>query len=187
MIGAKPLTTDEIRTIRIALKNPRDSALFILNLYSGFRIQESLSLKVSDVMDMGGNMREYVKVFRRNMKGKMSSRTVPMHRVIKEVLYDMIEHYDLEPGDYLFPSNKGGPISRVQAWRILKAVVRSANLDDRISLHSTRKTFAKKVYAAVKGDIVKTAQALGHRSILSTASYLSFNRDEVDSAILDQE
>ena len=47
-----------------------------------------------------------------------------------------------------------------------------------------RKTFADRIYDRLGGDLVKTAQALSHRSISSTASYLTFRESEIDEAIL---
>jgi integrase len=47
-----------------------------------------------------------------------------------------------------------------------------------------RKTFADRVYDRLGGDLVKLQRALGHRSIVSTASYVSFREEEIDEAIL---
>jgi hypothetical protein len=47
-----------------------------------------------------------------------------------------------------------------------------------------RRTFANKVYSALKGDLVKTQSVLGHRNINSTVSYLSFRQEGISAAIL---
>ena len=47
-----------------------------------------------------------------------------------------------------------------------------------------RKTFADRACDPLGGDLVKTAQALEHRSIGSTASYLTGRESEIDEAIL---
>ena len=47
-----------------------------------------------------------------------------------------------------------------------------------------RKTFADRVYERLGGDLVKLQRALGHRSVVSTASYVSFREEEIDEAIL---
>ncbi len=47
-----------------------------------------------------------------------------------------------------------------------------------------RKTFARRVHEKLGKDLVKTQKAMGHRSINSTVSYLSFNEEEIDDAIL---
>jgi len=184
MIGCKQLDATEIETIETGLKNPRDRALFVLCLYTGFRIQEALSLVVRDVTS-----HSRVTVRRSNMKGKISSRSVLLHPRVAQAITELVEHENLAQDDYLFQSRKGNnqAISRVQAWRIIKDVVRDCKLDDKIATHSMRKTFADRAYKAFKGDIFKTSKALGHKSVLSTASYLSFKTEEIDAAIMGME
>ena len=53
-----------------------------------------------------------------------------------------------------------------------------------LGTHSMRKTFANQIYDQFGGDLVKTAQALAHKSVNSTARYLSFREAEIDEAIL---
>lgn len=185
MIGCRPLSNDEFKAINEKFKRNRDLALFNLNYYSGYRIAESLSLKVSDVYSNGA-VHDRVRVMRRNMKGKVRSRDVILHARVKTLLLNLIVSDDLKPDDYLFQSRKGlnRPISRIQAYRVLKAVVNSLGMQGKIALHSTRKSFAERIYKAFDKDLVKTSKALGHRSVLSTMSYLSFNTEEIDNAIL---
>ncbi len=149
----------------------------MLMLGTGFRIQEALSLKVADVLE------QRVMVARQNMKGAKQSRSVVLSDRARDAVNSLIVADSLVPADYLFRSAKGGPISRVQAWRIFKGAVRSLGLSERIALHSTRKTFAEKAYKHFDKDLVKTSKALGHKSILSTASYLSFKTEEIDDFI----
>jgi integrase len=69
----------------------------------------------------------------------------------------------------VFQSRKGHnrPISRVQAWRMLEALYEANGLTGRLGTHSMRKAFVNKVYTVLKGDLVKTQRALGHRNINS--------------------
>ena len=46
------------------------------------------------------------------------------------------------------------------------------------------KQIADRMYERLGGDLVKLQKALGHRSILSTASYVSFREEEIEEAIL---
>lgn len=179
MIGCKPLSENDIETIMNNLKGARNRALFTLMLNTGFRIQEVLSLKVSDICE------DRVKVSRKNMKGQVSSRSVFLNDKARTSINELIKEESLESHNFLFKSLKGdnSPITRVQAWRILKSIVRAHALSDKIALHSTRKTFADKAYKAFDRDLIKTSKALGHKSILSTASYLSFNTEEIDEFV----
>lgn len=184
MIGCRALTDQEVLLIEANFESIRDKALFILNVYTGFRIQESLSLRVKDVFE-NNKMSERITVQRKSMKGRISSRSVKAHDRVKALLYQLIKSEALEPNDYLFKSRKGfnQPISRIQAWKIFKGVARSLKLEGKLGLHSSRKRFADKMYKQFKGDIFKTSKALGHKHITSTTSYLSFKTEEIDEAI----
>jgi len=87
---------------------------------------------------------------------------------------------------FIFRSRKGGnrPITRVQAYRILREACDACELTGKLGTHSMRKTFANKVYDALDNDLVKTQRALGHRNVNSTVQYLSFREEEIDEAIL---
>ena len=85
----------------------------------------------------------------------------------------------------LFPSRKGDKsISRAQAHRIIAEAAAVNELGGKVSTHSMRKSFAARVYDALDGDLLKTQKALGHASVNSTAQYLSFQQEEVDSAVM---
>jgi len=87
---------------------------------------------------------------------------------------------------FVFQSRRGAnrAIGRVQAWRILRRAFEQAGLTGNLGTHSMRKTFADRVYDRLDGDLVNTARALAHRSISSSASYLTFRESEIDEAIL---
>jgi len=75
-------------------------------------------------------------------------------------------------------------LDRTSAWRILKSAYRAAGLRGKTGCHSTRKTYAQRVYSALGHDLIATQQAMHHSSITSTIQYLSFDEEKVESAIL---
>ena len=75
-------------------------------------------------------------------------------------------------------------LSRVQAYRILQAAYAANGLSGKLSTHAMRKTFANRVYDNLNRDLMRTAIDLGHRSVSSTVSYLTFREEEIDAAIL---
>lgn len=185
MNGCRPLTTEEVdRAIdHFAL---RDKAMFMIGLKAGFRISEVLSVKVPDVLRPDGEISETLTVSRQNMKGKVSSRTVALHRDARLAIKNyLIGTPELDAQGYLFPGPEGKPLSRVQAWRIIKKAFAESNIFGRLGTHTMRKTFADRVYKRLKGDLRKTQEALGHRVITSTASYVSFTQTEIDEAVLE--
>lgn len=179
MIGSRPLNDHEVDLILSELRSPRDKALFVLGIRTGFRISELLAIRVCDVTEYGA-IANTVTVRRADMKGKHSSRTVPLHPQAKSALECMLKPYDcmFRVSDKLFP------FTRQHAWRIFKHAVRSAKLTGKLGTHAMRKTFADRVFTALDENIFKTQIALGHESPASTVNYLSFRQEEINDAIL---
>jgi len=185
MRGCRPLTELEVSEALHALKGDmRAVALFILGIRTGYRISELLSLKVRDVMQFGRIVDKIV-IKPAGMKGKKDPRSVAVHPDAKEILQKLIESEQLTDKCYLFKSSRGHnrPLSRCQAWRILKNAYNSAELSGPLATHTMRKTFAERVHSTFR-DIFKTQRALGHKNLDSTASYLSFDEKELDEVIL---
>ncbi|MCA9449252.1 MAG: tyrosine-type recombinase/integrase, partial [Candidatus Omnitrophica bacterium] len=172
--------------------------LFILGVYSGFRISELLSIRIGDLIK-NGQVLDRVTVARRNMKKKVSSRTVLLKPVAKEAVVEWIEELksngNSAPNTFLFRSRKGEnrPISRVQAYRVIREACDANDLTGTIGTHSMRKSFANKVYTHFKKELAAgkpvdpfrmTSKALGHKNINSTDQYLSFLEEEIDEAIM---
>ena len=190
--GCRPLTEPEVEAVLTCFEGGQpapDRALFLLGVRSGFRISELLSLRLRDVVQ-GGRLVERVHVPRRHMKGKREGRTVLLHPAARVGLGDWVgelrERGSDAPETFVFQSRRGPnqPIGRVQAWRILRRAFEEAGLTGNLGTHSMRKTFADRVYDRLGGDLMKTAQVLAHRSVSSTASYLTFREAEIDEAIL---
>lgn len=179
MLGCKPLTQEEQRLLLRALPNLKLRMLFRLLLFTGFRISEALSLDVKDVYGQ-----DRVLVMKRNMKGKIKSRDLLLHPELGAALKAYVDAEGLLPHDPLFKDRLGNRLKKAAAWKALRSAVRRAGLVGRVSFHSARKSFADQVHSHFKFDLVKTSKALGHASVLSTASYLSFKTEELDSAVL---
>lgn len=177
MIGSRPLTDAEVVAVSDFLR-PRDRAIFLLGIRTGFRISEILSLRRSDVQRLNGDIVTRVSVERKNMKGKISGRTVVLHESARLTLGIWCLNPSCPQDGPLFP------ITRIQAWRVLTAAYDKAGLQGKLGTHCLRKTFANKVYTSLGHDLPKTQKALGHSNINSTVSYLSFADSDVDNAIL---
>lgn len=192
MKGCRPLSEPEVAAVLAALSGPyvlRDRALFLLGVKSGFRISELLSLRLLDVM-RAGRLLDRVSVARRNMKKKVEGRTVLLHHEARTALQlwidELREQGYMTSDTFVFQSRKGrnASLSRVQAYRILQAAYLRAGVEGQTGTHSMRKTFANNVHQRLGRDLLKTQKALGHRNINSTVSYLSFQQEEIDEAIL---
>jgi integrase len=178
MIGSKPLTNTEVNLLMKNLSSQRDRLLVILGTRTGFRISELLSLTVGDCIQYG-KVKESITVSRSNMKGKFSSRTVVLHDEAKKYLKSYINNHmnKCNPKDKLFP------ICRQHIDRILKKAIKKAKLEGKVSSHSFRKTFCKRIHEALDKNLINTQRAMGHKSLSSTVNYLSFDQDVIDNAI----
>jgi integrase len=175
MIGSKPLNDKEVKMMLDSFTSQRNKCLFLLGCKTGFRISELLSITVQDVVQYG-KIKDSVTVKRASMKGKHNSRTVVLHDKAKAAL-EAMGVITMQPQDSLFP------IKRAQAHRIIKKAVADARIEGKVSSHSMRKTLAKNVFEALGRDLINTQRALGHKSINSTVSYLSFDQGAIDNAI----
>ena len=184
MAGCRALSNAEIQLVTAQFTNPRDRALFILGIRSGFRISELLSLHVSDVF-ANGRVMDIARVERRNTKGGAASRTIPIHQEARKALLEIC--VGREPSEPLFQSRNGESkaISRFRAHKILKGAYSAAGLSGPgLACHTMRKSFAEKVYAALDYDLLATSAALSHRDIRNTVRYLEPSKDKIKAAIL---
>ncbi len=194
MPGCRPLTEEEVDLVMQSFGGryaTRDRALFLLGIYTGFRITELLSLRIQDVYQHN-HVIPRVTVPRRHMKGKYASRSVPLHPLAQLALAawiaQMPRHFEGAPESYVFRSREGGnkPISRMHAHRLLREAFDSCEMTGNLGTHSMRKTFAKKVHRRLGNDLAKTKEALGQKHITATMHYMSFLAEEIDEAILAQ-
>ena len=124
------------------------------------------------------------------MKHGAEGRTVLLHPAAKRALAAWLGELGAagraHPDTFVFRSRVGcnRSIGRAQAWRVLRRAFARAGLRGNLGTHCMRKTFADRIYDRLGGDLVKLQRALGHRSIVSTASYVSFRKEEIDEAIL---
>jgi integrase len=190
--GCRPLSDAEVDLLQRSFGGTygaRDRALFLLGVKSGFRISELLSLRLRDVCQHG-RVVDRVTVARRYMKKQLEGRTVPLHAEAQAAfaawLRVLQQSANTTPQTYVFRSRKGvnQPISKFQAWKILREAVTTNELTGKLGTHCMRKTFADRVYQRLNYDLVKTQRALGHKNINSTVSYLSFAEAEIEAAIL---
>src|SRR5207237_382489 len=69
-----------------------------------------------------------------------------------------------------FVSRSGRPLSRVGLWRVVKVHARAAGLNDDVSPHTLRHSFATHLLAG-GADLRAMQEMLGHASIATTQVY----------------
>lgn len=163
----------------------RNYALCILGLNTALRISDILHLKWKDVYDFSkGNYRSHISVLEQKT-GKTNE--IAINQAIVEVLSSCFSLLEPAPSeeDYLFQSRKGTnrPISRIQAFRIVKEAASCIGMDKHVSCHSLRKTFGYHAWRqgtppALLMDIYN------HSSYRITKRYLGIEQDDKDNVFL---
>ena len=172
---------NQIKQIRGNLyrqKNPRDYLIFVFGINSGLRIGDILSLKLEDVKDNQGNLKDYLTI-KEQKTGK--TRKVFFNKQIKEALTYYIKKTGIFNLDqYLFTnekSKKNKPITRIRAYQLINKWCKDVGLDCKVGGHTLRKTFG--YHMRMQGvSIERISNLLNHRNIKVTFRYIGINDDE---------
>ena len=192
--GCRPLTDEEHNAILNAFEGKyrlRDQALFELGVRSGFRISEMIAVRVGAIF-RDGKILGSLTIKRCFIKGKHNDRSMPLHPIaarrieawIREAGFD---HPAMSEQPLFSRQYTCKPLSRMQAWSIIKQSAIKAGLDtDRVACHSMRKTFATKMWhnSLINKDMAKMARLLGHQNFSNTLRYLEFLDHSLESAVL---
>ena len=163
---------------------PRNYLLVILGLNTALRISDILELRWQNVYDFTqGHYRDHISITEQKT-GKKS------YIFLNENILLALEQYrqyfickkkEVQPQNFIFcHSNKNIPISRVQAFRIIKTAADNCQLSGIISCHSLRKTFG---YHAWQQGISPALlmNVYNHSSYEVTKRYLGIEQDDRDN------
>jgi len=163
---------DAVKNILKSQKN-RDYIMFLVGINSGLRISDILKLKVSDVKD-----KDYITIKEQKTK---KHKCFPITPAYKEALENYVINKNSE--QYLFSGQKGPkPISRIQAYRIIRNACQTAGIQCKIGTHTLRKTFGYHFYKQNK-DIVLLQHLFNHSSPNITLRYIGINQDIINTCL----
>ena len=184
-------TTQPIKSIREldALKdyyltkkpNFRNYALICTGVNTALRIGDNL--KGDDVYDFKVNRFRSHIVVHEHKTGKEN-----IIAPNKNVLYGLSLHKEtlpnMQPTHFIFAGrNYNSPLSRTQAFRIIKQACEDLNLSGNISCHSLRKTFG--YHAWISGINPAILMVIyNHSSFQVTKRYLGIEQDDKDRVFL---
>jgi integrase len=165
---------EKVKKMKSLLKkqNFRDYLLFELGINSGLRISDLLKLKVEDVKN-----KDSIRL-KEQKTGK--SKKIKLNHQVKKAIDEYITGMDLQ--EYLFQSRKGDnkPISRVQAYRVLKKAGNELGIEH-LGTHTLRKTFGYHHYKQNK-DVALLQRIFNHNSPTTTLEYIGINQEEIDNS-----
>ena len=151
----------------------RDRALFELAYSTGLRVSELCGLKIEQV----DKERRLVRV--RGKGGK--ERIVPFGSKAHAALRDWLQEgrpkmlKDSNPAE-LFLNSRGGKLSRVGFWKILKKRAERAGLSSEVTPHTLRHSFATHLIEG-GAELRAVQELLGHSSISTTQIYTKLDMD----------
>ena len=150
-------------------------------LYScGLRVSELVNLKISDIFPE----EQFIRVFGKGSK----QRLVPIGQPALQAIGLYRQQRDAGPvqkdaEDILFLNHRGGKLSRVAVFGIVKEQARIAGITKEISPHTFRHSFA--THLVENGaDLRVVQQMLGHESILTTEIYTHIDTRKWQETIL---
>jgi len=151
-------------------------------LYScGLRVSELVNLKITDLhLD-----NEYIKIIGKGNK----ERLVPIGKIAKKLIVNYLHkvrvHLPIkkESEDILYLNKRGGKLSRVMVFYIIKDLAEKAGIKKSLSPHTFRHSFATHL---VEGgaDLRAVQEMLGHESITTTEIYTHLDRQFLRDNIL---
>ena len=156
----------------------RDQAILEFLYACGARISEASGLRIGDV-DFASSI---VKVLGKGNK----ERIIPLHSLCVRTMREYLEKArpQLLAGketDRFFVSNRGNPMSADAMRKMFKATVRMAGLDERLSPHDMRHTFATDLLDG-EADLRSVQEMLGHSSLSTTQIYTHLSTARLKSA-----
>ena len=150
-------------------KELRDKAMLALLYATGIRVSELIGIQMEDI-----NMNIGFLVCRDGER----ERTIPFGRSAKAALEEYLEHARNEllrgkGSDYFFVNCTGGAMSRQGFWKIIKYYGEKAGIEEDITPHTLRHSFAAHLIA--RGADMRAVQTiLGHSDMATTQMYAAY-------------
>ncbi|MCL2216143.1 MAG: tyrosine-type recombinase/integrase [Defluviitaleaceae bacterium] len=158
----------------------RNYVLATLCIHTALRISDILSISCDGVYDFENNrVRETFTITEKKTK---KSKTIALNKSVITALEAYLP--SAVPGSPLILNNQTGKaISRIQAYRIIRAAAETLNFSQRVSCHSLRKTFG---YHAWKDGVSPAVimEIYNHSSFAVTRRYLGVSQDDKNGVYL---
>ncbi|MBP6976740.1 MAG: site-specific tyrosine recombinase XerD [Lentimicrobiaceae bacterium] len=180
------LTLDEIdRMIQaIDMSKPeghRNKALLETLYGCGLRVSESVNLRITDLYFHEG----FIRVTGKGNKERLIPIGQTAIKFIMIYLEETRRHQTVtkEAKDILFLNKRGGQLSRVMVFKIIKDLAARCGIRKTISPHTLRHSFATHL---VEGgaDLRAVQEMLGHESITTTEIYTHLDRRYLRDTII---
>lgn len=155
-------------------KGLRDKAMIELLYATGIRVSELVSLKVSDVnVEMN-----YIKCDQ-----SRKSRIIPFNDEARRAISAYLKKarpvfVKDSDNNYLFTNCQGEPMSRQGFWKLIKAYGKKAGIDEQITPHTLRHSFAAHLVAN-GADLRAVQEMMGHSDVSTTQMYATMANNRI--------
>ena len=178
------LSIEEIDALesKIDLSQPqghRNKAIIEVLYSCGLRVSEMLNLKISDIFFD----EQFITVVGKGSK----QRLVPISQSAIKYINFWLEDRDklnIKKGceDFVFLNHRGGQLSRIMVFNIIKDLAAKAEINKTISPHTLRHSFATHLLEG-GANLRDIQEMLGHKSILTTEIYTHIGQNHLREAI----
>jgi integrase/recombinase XerD len=180
------LSVEEIDAMMAAIdlstpEGTRNKAIIEVMYSCGLRVSELVNLKLSQVFfDVG-----FIKAVGKGNK----ERLVPIGREAIKYLQIYLENIRLHilpkknAEDIIFLNRRGGQLSRVMIFYIIKELTQLAGITKNVHPHTLRHSFATHLLEG-GADLRAIQEMLGHESITTTEIYTHLDRDFLRDTLL---
>lgn len=161
----------------------RNKAIYLLTYRAGLRIGSVAGLRLNDVIDSSGKLKEVVNLHSSIVKGGKNYAAYINHPELRSALVDFLRiRRDRKGVDALFMSQKGTAFTPNSLSHLMLKLYGSAGFEQ-ASSHSGRRSFATNILRSGV-DIVALKTLMNHSNIATTAEYVSHNEEYLKQAIL---
>ena len=180
------LSVEDIDSMIAALdpgkdETPRTHAIIETLYGSGLRVSELVELRMSRVnLDEG-----YVIITGKGNKQRLVPLSPESIRLIREYL-PIRERLKIKPdsSDILFLNRRGGMMTRVMVFYVIRDSAAAAGIIKRVSPHTLRHSFATHLLEG-GANLRAIQEMLGHESISTTEIYIHLDRSRLRSELME--
>ena len=159
----------------------QNKAIYLLGYRAGMRIGSIAGLRLNDILDTSGNLKEVVELRRDIVKGRRNYAVYLTHPELRECLLTYLAERPTTQVENLFVSQKDTAFSANSLTHKMLKLYRDAGFDG-ASSHSGRRSFATNCIRAGV-DIVSLKTLMNHSNIQQTSEYVATNEEMLKKAV----
>ncbi|WP_135078314.1 site-specific integrase [Terasakiella sp. SH-1] len=158
----------------------RNTAILMCLFGLGLRVHECSSLRLGDVTDSDGEIRQQFQIKIANSKTNRNREVFLSNPRVRRAIKSYIDHRrategpDLHPNAFLFRSQKGSRFTGNTMQQLAKRLFIKSGLPDSTSSHSGRRTFATRLINNGVG-LKNLSCLMGHATVNQSAEYADTN------------